>query len=102
MFLFVTRVPDHQIFLPYDLNSPEVESLHIANLFGLILYHRTMATNATSDPLAQPQDTTTEVPLSDLQMKFFNFAPSAFFSTIFTAVDEYVADGIDAMEVRYW
>jgi hypothetical protein len=56
---------------------------------------------ATEAPITAPApETTTEVPIADLQLKFFNFAPSSFFNNIFAAADEYCADGLDAMEVR--
>jgi hypothetical protein len=55
---------------------------------------------ATEAPVAPPAPETTEVPIADLQLKFFNFAPSSFFNNIFAAADEYCADGMDAMEVR--
>ena len=54
--------------------------------------------NAMSSEIAATSEAE-PVSHEDLQLKFFNFAPSAFFNTVFQAVDDYIADGLDRMEI---
>lgn len=58
-----------------------------------------MSSDAASAPPAAAPEVSAEVPVSDLQHKFFGFQPATFFNAIFSACDEQIGDGMDAMEV---